>query len=128
MSWDDPIIVLASILVAVLSVALLAALLIPQLPTIRQLFVGVAVPPAIVNAARVLASATGATVLAALTGAITGWQGTRLATIGGALIPLLHIGWGLLDQRLKGSAQNAVPTEPASPAEKEIAREGIPGA
>jgi len=122
-SWNSPIVILAAILVAVLSVALLSALLLPQLPTVRQLFVGVEVPPAIVNAVRVLASAAGGTALTALTGALTGWEGTRLASIGAALIPLLHIGWGLLDQVLK-HGQNEVPSQPATPTQREIAREG----
>jgi hypothetical protein len=106
MTWHDPIIILAAICVAVLSVALLAALLIPSLPTIRQLAVGVRVPPAVVNAFRLLVSATGGTVLTALTGLLTRWEGTALAAIGAALIVLLHTAWGLLDQSLKRD-QNA---------------------
>lgn len=107
MRWDDPIIILAAICVAVLSVALLAALLLPQLPTIRQLLIGVAVPPAVVNAFRLLVSATGGTVLTALTAWLTGWQGTQLGAIGAALVALIHTGWGLLDQRLKAGQNDA---------------------
>jgi len=124
MSWGEPLVILSAVFGTVLSVALLSALLIPQLPTVRQLLVGIEVPPAIVNAVRVLASAAGGTALTALTGALTGWEGTRLTSIGAALIPLLHIGWGLMDQVLKGTRSNDVPPSAPTPAQREIAREG----
>lgn len=113
MRWSDPLVIVA-IATGVGVLAILAiGLLVPQLPTLKQLLVGVKVDPLVVASCRLVLSAFGGTLVTLLTDALTTWQGTRLAATGVALTALINLAWGLVDRWLK-RGQNAIDPRPVA--------------
>lgn len=112
MNWTDPLVIAIYVLGGGLLAILALALLLPQWPTIRQLFGGFAVDPALVAPARALASAAVALVATWLLAVLTGWQGTKLAALAVPLAGLVQAGWGVLDRALKGPGQNRADAPP----------------
>jgi hypothetical protein len=114
-TWDDPIIVLIAAIAGGLLLTMWAAILLPHVGAtrVRQLLIGVQVPPLVVAWLRRGITGLVALGLAWLGGALGVAELREQATIAALSAAAVELGWGLLDQLLKGD-QNAVNPPPVA--------------
>lgn len=109
MQWSSPLVIEAGVFGALLVLILGVAFVVPQLPSIRHILLGVQVSPLVVSQVRLLISAFGGLALTWLVSQVTRLQGTAWAAVAVPLMGLIQAGWGLLDQSLKGAMNSANP-------------------
>lgn len=111
MDFETQLLILIAAIAALLFLTVWAAILAPRVKadTIRAILLGLHAPPALVGAARALATALGSAVVTALAGWLTDASTGALGGVAAAALVLLQVAWGLADQALKPTANQGPP-------------------